>query len=93
MLDAVALSGYGATMSLPSFDLLFTQADAVRSPVGVAAAGGADRTVLQALRTACDRGWITPFVAGRDKDIVVCSRANRDIHEVCSAVVLWVARP
>jgi phosphotransacetylase len=35
----------------------------------VAAAGAADRTVLEALRTATDRGWVRPILAGRDADI------------------------
>ena len=56
-------------MPLCSFDQLFQQADVRRQPVTVAVAGGADRTVLEALRTACDRGWAAPLVAGRDADI------------------------
>jgi phosphotransacetylase len=52
-------------MPLPSFDQLFAAADAQAAQVPVAVAGGADRTVLEALRSACDRGWVAPLLAGR----------------------------
>ena len=38
-------------------------------PVALAAAGAADRTVIEALRIACDRGWVTPIVVGCDSEI------------------------
>jgi phosphotransacetylase len=56
-------------MPLLSFDELWRDADARRPAVPVAVAGAADRTVLEALRTASDRGWIVPLVAGREQDI------------------------
>jgi phosphotransacetylase len=56
-------------MPLLSFDRLFQLADSLRHPLPIAVAGGADDTVLKALRTACDRGWITPLVAGAEADI------------------------
>jgi phosphotransacetylase len=56
-------------MPLTSFDQLYQDADALPAPVAVAVAGGADRTVLEALRAACDRGWVTPVVAGREADV------------------------
>jgi phosphotransacetylase len=56
-------------MSLASFEELYREADALPAPVPVAVAGGADGTVLEALRTACDRGWVTPLVAGREADV------------------------
>jgi phosphotransacetylase len=56
-------------MPLPGFDELFTGADAARPGARVVAAGGADVTVLQALRTALDRGWVTPTVTGRRRDV------------------------
>jgi phosphotransacetylase len=56
-------------MPLPSFDHLYSAADARRTPLSVAVAGGADATVLQALRTATDRGWVVPLVFGREADI------------------------
>jgi phosphotransacetylase len=51
-------------MPLYGFDQLYQDADALPAPVPVAVAGGADRTVLEALRAACDRGWVAPLVAG-----------------------------
>jgi phosphotransacetylase len=56
-------------MPLPGFEELCARADAQRPGVGVAAAGGADATVLAALRAACDRGWVVPLVAGRESEI------------------------
>lgn len=37
--------------------------------VSVAAAGGADATVLEALRIALDRGWAMPIVCGEEPEI------------------------
>jgi phosphotransacetylase len=37
-------------------------------PLPVAVAGGADLTVLEALRTARDRNWVKPIVAGPEVD-------------------------
>jgi phosphotransacetylase len=54
---------------MAGFAQLFAEADAARRGLGVAVAGGADRTVLEALRSACDRGWIEPFVAGLESDV------------------------
>lgn len=56
-------------MSLKKFDDLFKAADALPKPVGVAAAGGADVTVLQALEQAADRGWVMPIVTGNRTEI------------------------
>jgi phosphate butyryltransferase len=56
-------------MPLPSFERLYEEADALRQPVPVVAAGGADRTVLEALRVACDCGWVVPAVTGREADV------------------------
>jgi phosphotransacetylase len=56
-------------MPLASFDELFRHADALPEPLPVAVVGGADVTVLEALRTACDRGWVAPTVTGRAADI------------------------
>jgi phosphotransacetylase len=54
---------------LAGFDDLFAEADARRPVVPVAVAGAADRTVLEAMRQACDRGWAAPVLAGRGDDI------------------------
>jgi phosphate butyryltransferase len=56
-------------MPLVGFDQLFRDADALPAPVGVAVAGGADRTVLEALHTAAQRRWITPIVVGHEADV------------------------
>ncbi len=51
-------------MSLLSFDQLFRAADQRTTPVPVMAAGGADRTVLEALSQAAQRGWVKPLLTG-----------------------------
>jgi phosphotransacetylase len=56
-------------MPLASFDELFADADAARPGVPTVAAGGADLTVLAALREARDRGWLRPAVTGAREDI------------------------
>jgi phosphotransacetylase len=63
-------------MALLSFEQLFQRADALAQPVPVAVAGGADVTVLEALRTACDRGWIAPLVVGREAEMRQTAQAN-----------------
>jgi phosphotransacetylase len=68
-------------MPLDTFEELYHRADALPSPVPVAVAGGADRTVLEALRTACDRGWVVPVVTGRAADVrQVASQCGIDLH-------------
>jgi phosphotransacetylase len=56
-------------MPLASFDDLYRRADDLRQPLAVAVAGGADPTVLQALRQAHDRGWVVPRVVGREAEV------------------------
>lgn len=51
-------------MSLRGFDELWREADARSEPVAVAAAGGDDPTVLEALSEAAARGWVAPRVVG-----------------------------
>jgi phosphotransacetylase len=51
-------------MPLSSFDELYRVADDRPQPLPVAVVGGADATVLEALRAAADRGWVAPLVAG-----------------------------
>jgi phosphate butyryltransferase len=62
-------------MPLISFDQLYERADSLRQPYPVAVAGGADCTVLEALRTACDRGWVTPWVVGAAVEITQAASA------------------
>jgi phosphotransacetylase len=56
-------------MPLASFNCLFQNADGLAAPLPVAVAGGADRTVLEALRSACDRRWLQPILAGQEADV------------------------
>jgi phosphate butyryltransferase len=51
-------------MTVHGFDRLFSDADARRPRVAVAAAGGDDPSVIKALREAADRGWVAPVVVG-----------------------------
>jgi phosphotransacetylase len=54
---------------LPDFDALHREADATAEPVPLAVAGGADRTVLEALRVARDRGWVAPTLVGPSAEV------------------------
>ncbi len=56
-------------MALAGFDELFQLASQVSVPVGVAAAGGDDPTVLEALADACARGWVEPILCGSENRI------------------------
>src|SRR5947209_1513094 len=56
-------------MPIAGFDQLHAEADAQAEPVPVAVAGGADATVLEALRSAADRGWVRPILAGPGAEI------------------------
>jgi phosphotransacetylase len=56
-------------MPLAGFDDLFQHADSLPGPVSVAVAGGADPTVLEAVRAACERHWIKPILSGREPEI------------------------
>lgn len=56
-------------MTLAGFDELHRAADSMNQPVSVAAAGGADRTVLEALEAARERGWVSPIVVGSGSEI------------------------
>lgn len=52
-------------MELSSFDELYAAADRDAPRLPVVAAGGDDPTVLTALASAQQRGWVRPLVAGR----------------------------
>src|SRR3954451_15052686 len=56
-------------MSLPRFGQLHQRADALAAPVPLAVAGAADRTVLEALRVAADRGWVAPILVGVEAEV------------------------
>jgi phosphate butyryltransferase len=51
-------------MALLGFDSLYRLADHLTAPLPVVAAGGADRTVLEAMSLAQRRGWIEPILTG-----------------------------
>jgi phosphotransacetylase len=51
-------------MGLDGFRRLYHDADARRGPVPLAVAGGDDPTVLEAMRIACNRGWVRPILFG-----------------------------
>jgi phosphotransacetylase len=63
-------------MALDGFPRLISGADARRAPVPIAVAGGDDPTVLQALRVACDSGWIQPALFGPDAQIRAIAASN-----------------
>jgi phosphotransacetylase len=56
-------------MGLPSFTQLFWDADAGPASVALAAAGGDDPSVLKALATALEHGWVEPIVVGPEAAI------------------------
>lgn len=56
-------------MPLVGFDQLYQEADTRAERVPVAVVGGADRTVLEAVRWAADCDWISPLLCGRGEDI------------------------
>jgi phosphate butyryltransferase len=56
-------------MSLLGLSSLYQFADQLSSPLPVVAAGGADRTVLEALSIAQRRGWIEPILTGNVTEI------------------------
>lgn len=56
-------------MSLDGFAKLFQDADRRARPVAIAAAGGNDPTVIEALRIAVDRGWVRPILVGPEPEI------------------------
>lgn len=68
------------TSSLPAFDELYRLADQAVNPVGVAAAGGDDPTVLEALFEAARRGWVKPIVCGSAENITrMAAELNVDL--------------
>src|SRR5262245_16138684 len=67
---------HGVLMALDGFEQLYQYADRRSEPIPVVVAGGADPAVLSALRTACDRGWISPLVAGTEADVLAAADAG-----------------
>jgi phosphate butyryltransferase len=63
-------------MALDSFADLYDRADALRLRIPVAVAGGADPTVLAAVRSAVDRAWIAATLVGAADEIRALATAN-----------------
>jgi phosphate butyryltransferase len=56
-------------MGIDGFKRLYHDADRRKSPATVAVAGGDDPTVLEAMRIACNSGWIRPMLVGPEPQI------------------------
>ena len=56
-------------MGIDGFKRLYHDADRRTGPATVAVAGGDDPTVLEAVRIACDSGWVRPILVGPERDI------------------------
>jgi len=56
-------------MALLGFASLYQLADQLPAPLPVVAAGGADRTVIEALSIAQRRGWVEPILTGAIDEI------------------------
>jgi phosphate butyryltransferase len=65
-------------MGPDGFRRLYHDADARAEPVPVAVAGGDDATVLEAMRIACDCGWVRPILVGPEPSI----RSVADCNEI-----------
>jgi phosphate butyryltransferase len=61
-------------MSLLGFGSLYQLADQLPRPLPVVAAGGADRTVLEALSLAHRRGWIEPILTGSLTEMLILAK-------------------
>jgi phosphate butyryltransferase len=64
-------------MPLDGFKRLFHDADERMPRLSVAVAGGADPTVLEAMRIASDRGWVRPIVVGPEPEIRAIARTQQ----------------
>jgi phosphate butyryltransferase len=68
-------------MGIDGFKRLFHDADQRAVPTAVAVAGGDDPTVLEAMRIACDCGWVQPILVGpepRIREVAVASEIALD---------------
>jgi phosphotransacetylase len=82
-------------MPLDGFDRLFRDADEGGERVGVAAAGGHDLTVIEALKVASDRGWVRPILVGpegRIRDVAAAAGIGLEDFEIVHAEGDGVAR-
>ncbi len=81
--------------ALDGFEELFRDADARSAPIDVAAAGGDDPTVIEALRIAADRGWVRPVLVGpevRIRELAELQGITLDGFQIVSAEGDAVAR-
>ena len=65
-------------MAVDGFNRLYHDADARTKPARVAVAGGDDPTVLEAMRIACDCGWVQPVLFGSERGIKTVADVERD---------------
>jgi phosphotransacetylase len=65
-------------MPLDGFNRLYHDADQRMPRVSVAVAGADDPTVLEAMRIACDCGWVRPILVGPEPEI----RAVAASHDI-----------
>ncbi|GAC1450617.1 MAG: phosphate butyryltransferase [Isosphaeraceae bacterium] len=75
-------------MRLHCFDRLYSEADDRPDAVPLAAAGGDDPTVLEALRVATDCGWVTPTLVGPEgaiRDLAESSEIELDGFTILDA--------
>jgi len=63
-------------MAVDGFNRLYHDADARTKPARVAVAGGDDPTVLEAMRIACDCGWVQPVLFGSERGIKTVAASN-----------------
>jgi phosphate butyryltransferase len=70
-------------MGVDGFRRLYHDADQRKVPATVAVAGGDDTTVLEAMRTACDSGWVRPILVGPERQIrELAARAEIALDEL-----------
>jgi phosphate butyryltransferase len=63
-------------MAIDGFKRLYHDADRRAAPATVAVAGGDDPSVLEAMRIACDSGWIRPILVGPEPIIREVAEAS-----------------
>lgn len=89
-------------MPLIGFDELHDKADSRRRGATIAVAGGDDRTVLESLRIATDRGWIAPILVGPIRELRATAEACgiglagfafvEATADECATLAVWQAK-
>ena len=77
------------SMAIDGFKRLYHDADQRTDPGAVAVAGGDDPTVLEAMRIACDSGWVRPILVGPEPRI----RAIAESHARSTSTASRSATP